>query len=88
MRFVKPLDEPLLHSIFKSHSTLITLEDGVVSGGFGSAVLEFAATHSYKNDVIVKGIPDAFIEHGSVSLLHKTLNLDTDSLRKYIQSKL
>ena len=88
MRFVKPLDDPLLHTIFKKHLTLITLEDGVISGGFGSAVLEFAAAHNYKNDVIIKGIPDAFIEHGSVEHLHKALNIDTASLRDYIQSKL
>ena len=88
MRFVKPLDEPLLHTVFKKHLTLITLEDGVISGGFGSAVLEFAAAHNYKNDVIIKGIPDAFIEHGSVEHLHKALNIDTASLREYIQSKL
>ena len=88
MRFVKPLDEPLLHTIFKNHSILITLEDGVVSGGFGSAILEFAATHAYKNDVIVKGIPDVFIEHGSVELLHKALTIDIGSLKEYIQSKL
>jgi 1-deoxy-D-xylulose-5-phosphate synthase len=88
IRFVKPLDEPLLHTIFKNHSTLITLEDGVINGGFGSAILEFAAAHNYKNDVIVKGIPDAFIEHGSVEHLHKALNIDTASLRDYIQSKL
>ena len=88
IRFLKPLDEPLLHTIFKNHSTLITLEDGVINGGFGSAILEFAAAHNYKNDVIVKGIPDAFIEHGSVEHLHKALNIDTASLRDYIQSKL
>ena len=86
MRFVKPLDEPLLHTIFKTHSTLITIEDGVVSGGFGGAILEFAAAHNYKNDVIVKGIPDEFIEHGAVDLLHKSLNIDAESLRKHIKS--
>tara|TARA_B110000483_G_scaffold34576_1_gene42186 strand:- start:2568 stop:4271 length:1704 start_codon:yes stop_codon:yes gene_type:complete len=68
MRFIKPLDESLLHTIFKTHSTLITIEDGVENGGFGSAVLEFAATHRYKNDVVVKGIPDEFIEHGLLTL--------------------
>ena len=88
MRFVKPLDEPLLHTIFKTYSTLITLEDGIIRGGFGSAILEFAAAHHYKNDVILKGIPDEFIEHGAVEHLHKTLNIDTDRLREYIQSKL
>ncbi|MDC1324453.1 1-deoxy-D-xylulose-5-phosphate synthase [Flavobacteriaceae bacterium] len=85
MRFVKPLDEPLLHTVFKTYSTLITIEDGVISGGFGSAILEFAAAHHYKNDVIVKGIPDAFIEHGTVELLQKTLHLDSDSLKKQIE---
>ena len=84
MRFVKPLDEPLLHTVFKTYSTLITIEEGVISGGFGSAILEFAATHNYKNDVIVKGIPDAFIEHGSVNTLYETLELDPFHLKQFI----
>ena len=88
MRFVKPLDEPLLHTIFKLTMEVETIEDGVISGGFGSAVLEFAAAHNYKNDVIIKGIPDEFIEHGSVDLLHKSLNIDAESLRKHIKSTL
>ncbi|MDG1374789.1 MAG: 1-deoxy-D-xylulose-5-phosphate synthase [Flavobacteriaceae bacterium] len=87
MRFVKPLDEPLLHTIFKTYSTLITLEDGVINGGFGSAVLEFAAAHHYKNDVILKGIPDEFIEHGPINTLFETLELDTESLKRFINSK-
>ena len=87
MRFVKPLDEPLLHTIFKTYSTLITLEDGVINGGFGSAVLEFAAAHHYKNDVILKGIPDEFIEHGAINTLFETLELDTESLKRFINSK-
>ena len=84
MRFVKPLDEPLLHTVFKTYSTLIAIEDGVISGGFGSAILEFAAAHHYKNDVIVKGIPDVFIEHGTVETLHETLELDSQHLKQYI----
>ncbi len=84
MRFVKPLDEPLLHTIFKTYSTLITIEDGVISGGFGSAILEFAATHNYKNDVKVKGVPDSFIEHGSVNTLYETLELDHFHLKQFI----
>ena len=87
MRFVKPLDEPLLHTIFKTYSTLITFEDGVINGGFGSAVLEFAAAHHYKNDVILKGIPDEFIEHGPINTLFETLELDTESLKRFINSK-
>ena len=65
MRFIKPLDESLLHTIFKTYSTLITIEDGVENGGFGSSILEFAATNRYKNEVVVKGIPDEFIDHAS-----------------------
>ena len=84
MRFVKPLDASLLHTIFKTYSTLITIEDGAISGGFGSAILEFAATQNYKNDVILKGIPDTFIEHGSVNKLHETLKLDSQHLKQFI----
>ena len=84
MRFVKPLDERLLHTIFKTYSTLITIEDGVIRGGFGSAILEFAAAHCYKNDVIVKGIPDEFIDHGSVNALYEALELDVLNLKKQI----
>ena len=84
MRFIKPLDEPLLHTIFKTYSMLITIEDGVISGGFGSAILEFAATHNYKNDVILKGIPDEFIEHGAVNTLYETLELDQFHLKQFI----
>ena len=88
MRFIKPLDEPLLHSIFKAYPKILTVEDGVIRGGFGSAVLEFAATHQYKNDVIVKGIPDTFIDQGSVDTLFESLELDAKGLKHYIKSKL
>ena len=84
MRFVKPLDASLLHTIFKTYSTLITIEDGAISGGFGSAILEFAASQNYKNNVILKGIPDTFIEHGSVNKLHETLELDSQHLKQFI----
>ncbi len=86
MRFIKPLDESLLHTIFKTHSTLITIEDGVENGGFGSAVLEFAATHRYKNDVVVKGIPDEFIEHGAIDTLQQLIGVSAHELRKLIKS--
>ena len=86
MRFIKPLDESLLHTIFKTHSTLITIEDGVENGGFGSAVLEFAATHRYKNDVVVKGIPDEFIEHGAIDNLQQLIGVSAHELRKLIKS--
>ena len=86
MRFIKPLDESLLHTIFKTHSTLITIEDGVENGGFGSAVLEFAATHRYKNDVVVKGIPDEFIEHGAIDTLQQLIGVSANELHKLIKS--
>ena len=86
MRFIKPLDESLLHTIFKTHSTLITIEDGVENGGFGSAILEFAATNNYKNDVIVKGIPDEFIEHGDIDTLKHHLGFSVSELHILIKS--
>ena len=86
MRFIKPLDESLLHTIFKTHSTLITIEDGVENGGFGSAILEFAATNNYKNDVIVKGIPDEFIEHGDIDTLKHHLGICVSELHILIKS--
>ncbi|MBU3822178.1 1-deoxy-D-xylulose-5-phosphate synthase [Flavobacteriaceae bacterium XHP0103] len=82
MRFVKPLDEDLLHTIFKTYPTIITVEDNVIKGGFGSAVLEFATTHNYKNNIKVVGIPDTFIEHGSLLELQKAVGLDVEGLKK------
>lgn len=80
MRFVKPLDETLLHTIFKTYDTIVTVEDNSITGGFGSAILEFAATHNYKNTIKTLGIPDDFIEHGSVDELQKTVGLDVEGL--------
>ena len=86
MRFVKPLDENLLHSIFKTYDIVITIEDNAVKGGFGSAVLEFAAVHDYKNTLKVLGIPDVFIEHGGVNALQKSIGLDVEGLTTLIKS--
>jgi 1-deoxy-D-xylulose-5-phosphate synthase len=80
MRFIKPLDENLLHQIFKKHQTIITIEDGTIKGGFGSSILEFASKFNYKNNIKILGIPDTFIEHGSVLILQKEASLDIDSL--------
>jgi 1-deoxy-D-xylulose-5-phosphate synthase len=85
MRFVKPLDEELLHTILKTFDTIITIEDNSIKGGFGSAVLEFAATHNYKNNIKLLGIPDLFIEHGSVNELQKSIGLDVESLTAYFE---
>ena len=88
MRFVKPLDEDLLHRIFKTHNTIITVEENAVKGGFASAILEFTAEHNYKNDIYLKGIPDVFIEHGTVAELQESIGLDTKNLTKFILDKL
>jgi 1-deoxy-D-xylulose-5-phosphate synthase len=69
IRFIKPLDEQLLHKICNEFKQLITIEDGVISGGFGSSVAEFMALHHYKNDVTILGIPDTFPQHGTVAQL-------------------
>ena len=84
MRFVKPLDEALLHEVCKRYPYLVTVEDGCVTGGFGSAVLEFAATHGYKNTVKVLGIPDVFVPHGSVAELQQGAKIDTAAIKEAI----
>lgn len=81
MRFVKPLDINLLHTIFKENETIITVEDNAITGGFGSTILEFAAEHNYKKTIKTLGIPDKFIEHGKVDELYKLTGLDAEGLR-------
>ena len=85
MRFVKPLDVEMLHNIFKTHKTIVTIEDGSVIGGFGSAIAEFSVKHNYKNTVITKGIPDQFIEHGTVLELQQSIQLDPKSLSELLK---
>jgi len=80
MRFVKPLDEKLLHTVFLNYKTIITVEDGTIKGGFGSAILEFAADNNYQHKIKTLGIPDEFIEHGSISKLQHKLGFDTNNL--------
>ncbi|MFB9053232.1 1-deoxy-D-xylulose-5-phosphate synthase [Formosa undariae] len=80
MRFIKPLDHALLHTILGTYSKVFTIEDGTIIGGFGSAVLEFASTHNYTTPIKTIGIPDEFIEQGSITELQKSLNLDASSL--------
>jgi 1-deoxy-D-xylulose-5-phosphate synthase len=80
MRFLKPLDEELLHDIFKEHSKIITVEDGTVVGGLGSAVLEFMADHNYEARVHRLGVPDRFIGQGSVEELQKECGFDVDGI--------
>lgn len=84
--FVKPLDEKLLHTIFNQFETIITVEDGVITGGFGSAVLEFSASHNYQKTIKTLGIPDAFIEQGTISELQYACKIDVKSLKSFFST--
>ena len=84
MRFVKPLDSELLHEIFKKFDKIVTIEDGTIIGGFGSAVLEFSNEHNYKPEIKVLGIPDTFIQHGTVEELFERIHLSKEHLSEEI----
>ena len=86
MRFVKPLDEELLHEVFSKFKKIICIEDGTIVGGFGSAVLEFMNDHGYKAEVKRMGIPDAFIEHGSPKELYHEIGIDAASIVEALRS--
>lgn len=85
LRFIKPLDEKLLHTIFKTYKYIITVEDNSIKGGFGSAILEFAAVNNYKNIIKLLGIPNSFIEHGSIQKLQESISLDAKGIKKQIE---
>jgi 1-deoxy-D-xylulose-5-phosphate synthase len=91
MRFAKPLDEQLLHEAFTQYHKIITVEDGTVVGGFGSAVLEFANAYDYKNEIKILGIPDIVIEHGTLKELHRECGYDAqavaDAVREMLNEK-
>jgi len=80
MRFAKPLDESLLHDIFAKFKKIITVEDGAVQGGFGSAILEFMAANKYQSEVRVLGIPDTIIDQGTPRELQHEAGFDADSI--------
>ena len=80
MRFAKPIDEELLHEVFGKFKKIITIEDGTVVGGFGSAVLEFMNANGYKADVKIMGIPDRLVEHGSPKELYHEIGLDAEAI--------
>lgn len=88
MRFVKPLDEKLLHEIFANYRRLVTVEDGCLQGGFGSAVLEFMADHHYSAEVKRLGIPDAVIEHGEQLELHDECGFGPEGILGAVQALL
>ena len=86
--FVKPLDEALLHTIFSKFDMVVTIEDGVVSGGFGSAVLEFAAANNYHSKIQILGVHDEFIEQGTILELQQYCKIDVSSLQSFFQELL
>ena len=85
MRFIKPLDEKILHEVGKKFEKVITIEDGVIQGGFGSAVLEFFADNGYRVQTKRLGIPDTFVEHGTPDELYSMLGLDTEGIANSIR---
>jgi len=80
MRFAKPLDEELLHEALRNYDRILTVEDGTVAGGFGSAVAEFMAAHNYKNELRILGIPDRIVEHGTLKDLHRECGYDAEAI--------
>ena len=85
MRFVKPLDSTLLHQVFKKYKKVITVEDGTVVGGFGSAILEFMNQNGYKASLVTLGIPDSFVEQGTQRQLYKVCGYDADGIYETVK---
>ena len=88
MRFLKPLDAELLHEIGKKFDRIVTIEDGVIQGGFGSAVLEFMNDNGYNIQIKRMGIPDTFVEHGTPEELYEMIGLDANGIANTILSDL
>jgi deoxyxylulose-5-phosphate synthase len=84
MRFLKPLDEDILDEVGKRFQHIITVEDGVRQGGLGSAVLEWMNDHGYHPNVVRLGLPDNFVEHGTVSELQHIVGIDKESIKEVI----
>jgi 1-deoxy-D-xylulose-5-phosphate synthase len=86
MRFVKPLDEELLHEVFSKYDKVVTVEDGCIMGGFGSAITEFMTEHGYKAQVKRLGIPDRIVEHGEQIELHRECGFDPQGIAQAVLS--
>lgn len=85
MIYLKPLDEELLHEVGKKFRKIITVENGVINGGFGSAVLEFMADNGYTPQIRRIGIPDRFIEHGTIPELYRLCGMDAEGISARIK---
>jgi len=86
MQFLKPIDEQILHEVFIDYQHIVTVEDGSLSGGLGSAVLRFKNTHNFRASLHLRGIPDKFVEHGSLDELYHECGLSHDQLKTLILS--
>jgi len=86
MRFLKPIDETVLHTVFKNFSNIITVEDGAIIGGLGTAVKEFKNEHHYEANVVSLGVPDKFIEQGKLQELYKLCGFDAESIFKTMKA--
>ena len=86
LRFAKPLDETLLHEVFRKYSKIITIEDGCLHGGVGSAVLEFMADHQYQATVVRLGIPDEVVEHGEQHELWAKCGYDATAIATHARA--
>ena len=86
MRFLKPLDEGILHEVGKKFSRIVTIEDGVRNGGLGSAVMEWMSDHGYAPHITRMGLPDSFVEHGTIDELREIVGLDKESIRREISN--
>lgn len=84
MRFLKPIDEDILHEVGKRFKKVVTVEDGVITGGLGSAVLEFFSDHGYEVEVTRIGIPDRFVMHGTVAELRKQCGIDAEGIAEVL----
>ena len=85
MRFAKPIDGDMLHEVFTNYNKIVTVEDGTVVGGFGSAVLEFMNAHGYKADVKIVGIPDRLVEHGTPKQLYEEIGIDANGIAETLR---
>lgn len=88
LRFLKPLDEKLLQSVFNQFENIITIEDGCIKGGFGDAVLDYAQTSSYKGCIHKLGVPDEFIEQGDTKQLYDLTGISSEKIKDKIKAVL
>jgi 1-deoxy-D-xylulose-5-phosphate synthase len=86
MRFAKPIDEIMLHEVFAKFNKIITVEDGAIQGGFGSAVLEFMNEHHYKATIKILGIPDRLVEHGTPKQLYDEIGIDANGIAEELRA--